>query len=219
MTETPTAAPSGPTHTAEGHVLGAPAQLTPEQATAELAARKAAYDARNAPVVSSPAAQRLNQIYNTPELREALLLGRPALVAERDRLHAELIAAGESTAPTAPVFETTNSIDDPSALTRREREGLIDGMRDRGLSPLLETFLGRLDRGEAPPPTQGDRIAATRALDRLSKNPAWQARIAAGDPQAREDQMALRALKSWAVDDGQPVSPGTLKWLAERGLG
>ena len=227
MTDTPTAPPpSNPiVYTGDGQVLNAP-RLTPEQATAALAEYTAAYEARrnNAPPAaeSLPAGSveharaRLHQIHNTPELRDKLLTGNLAVRREWDAMHRIVVDAGESTQ--SGMIETTDSVSDPSALTMRVRAGMLDGMQDRGMTPELTAYLDALDKGQAEIPSEGDKVAATKALDRLSKNAQFQAAIIARDPQALATRMKLMALKSWGASDGRLISPVVASWLVDRGL-
>jgi hypothetical protein len=227
MADAPTAPPpSNPiVYTGDGQVLNAP-RLTPEQAATALAEYTAAYEARrnNAPPAaeSLPAGSveharaRLHQIHNTPELRDKLLTGNSAVRREWDAMHRIVVDAGESTQ--AGMIETTDSISDPAALTMRERAGLLDSMSDRGMTPELTAYLNALDKGQAEIPSEGDKIAATRALDRLNRNVDFQKAIANGDPVALANRMKLMALKSWGAPDGRPVSPIVQEWLAARGL-
>jgi hypothetical protein len=199
--------PAGPTPNLTPEAIGA---MTPEQATSELAARKAAFDKANGPTTNSPAARRLQEIYSDPTLREQLLIGRPSVVSERDRLYTEL-AAGEAK---TTGFETSTG---PDGMTPRERSAAMVAL---DLPDETIAYIDRIDAGEnVPRPTEGDAILAKRAMDRLARNPEWAKAINEGRPAETRLLKQLCRIRALSQADGREgISPEIDAFLSHHGL-
>jgi hypothetical protein len=225
MTDAPTTpAPSGPTFTPDGQVLGV-APWTPaaaEAATAELAARTAAYQARNAPPApdqagpaGSPefARARLAQINSDPQLQEALLKGQPALTREWHELNRIVVAAGDA-AP-GPVVVTSGQ-----ELSPLERETAFDGLRQSGDLPVeSEQYIRELDAGtRTDRPTQGDAVLAREARDRYFRDAENRQKYLNGGLQQKRIMSAFNRVVALAEQDGKPATAEMHTFLQQLGL-
>jgi len=162
-------------------------QMSPQQATLELKKLEEAYRAQPAPAAttgSSPtattpaqAAQRLAQLQADPKWVDKFLAGS----GQAQREFAQLSELAGDAAPDG-LIEVVNGVDNPSALRRRDYEGLMDGLREQGMNDKAEAFLRASDAGLTDyTPTQGDGIAFKQALDRLLKDPAVRQKYLDGD--------------------------------------
>lgn len=224
MTDAPNApAPSGPVFSADGQALGV-APWTPaaaEAATAELARRTAAYQARNAPPapdqagpVGSPerARARLAE-FQSPELRDQLLRGHPSTVREWHELNRIVSAAGD----TAPGPSVVTSGSDISPL---EREVAFDGLRTGGDLPIeSEEYIRQLDAGtRTDRPTQGDALLAREARDKFFKDPDNRKRFLEGGLKEKRMMSAFNRVIAIAEQDGKPATAEMHTFLQQIGL-
>jgi hypothetical protein len=207
-------ADSGVVYTNDGQVLGLPAGTTGVMQQPDTSLPPADTGAWSG--TPAQAKERLAQFHDDPKLRDAVLSGQPALLREWRELNRVVVEAGSST-PTGHV-ETTDSVSDPNAVTRREYAGLIDVMRDQGMPDRLEAWLGEIEAGRGEVPSEGDGVVAHKVWNQLIKNPEYRAKVLNSDPQALQTKMLLSTLKAFAARDGKPISPVIADWLQRHGL-
>jgi hypothetical protein len=199
-------------------------QMTPAAATAELKRLEEAYRAQPAPpappvsgasaMTPAQAAARLAQLQADPKWVDKFLAGSGPLQREFAQL-SEL--AGDATPD--GLIEVVNAVDNPSALRRRDYEGLLDGLREQGMNEKAEAFIRASDAGLTDYlPSQGDGIAFKRALDRLLKDPAVGQRYLAGDIATVNQINNMNRVIALAAPDGQPVSNEGVEILTKLGL-
>jgi hypothetical protein len=206
-------------------------QMTPEQATAEIARRSAEYQAARASAAgavapppagvaaSTPgqAAARLAQLKADPNFRSRLLAGSGAELREFQELTATM-ASGDVQSDTE--IETVNSIDDPLAQSRRVTEQMYDGLRQAGMTEHQETIIRAIESGVTTADvSEGDGIAARRARDKLLRNPELVAqRLNRSNPELDRVMFALNWAISNSQKDGRAMSQKAREELGALGL-
>jgi hypothetical protein len=118
-----------------------------------------------------------------------------------------------------PDMEIVDCVTNPGALPKAHVEGFYDMFRDFDLPPEAEAHMRALDSGESTDrPTQGDKEAYQRALDKLVKNDEFRRDLLAGDHTAKATMGALCRVIAYAADDGKPASPEFLQSLRAHDL-
>jgi hypothetical protein len=196
--------------------------LSPAEATAkiaEIAARRAAPPAApNAPAAEQ-ARSRLEQLKADPKWRDRLLTGDAVAGREYAELRAVAATATGGDLSSHGIGETVNSLDDPNKQSRRAYDGLIDGLRARGLPDRAKQYLRNMDAGlEVTRPSEGDGIAARRARERLNNDRQFRTAVLSGEVNATNLLGALNRCIAWSVADGRPISDEIRGFLQARGL-
>jgi hypothetical protein len=201
-------------------------QMSPQQATLELKKLEDAYRAQPAPPVvpsagaaamtPAQAAARLQQLQSDPAWVDRFLAGSGAQQREFAQL-SELAASGDEI-PDGP-FETVDAVSNPSALSRRDYETAMDGLRAQGMNEKAENFIRASDAGLTDYlPSQGDGAAFKQALDRFLKDPATQKKYLDGDIEVTNKVNNLNRVVALAAPDGMPISDEGITILTRLGL-
>ena len=201
--------------------------MTSAQAGQKLAELKVEFDRANTPAPPAPvssgasamtpaqAAARLHQLQADPKWVDKFLAGS----GQAQREFAQLSELAGDAAPDG-LIEVVNGVDNPSALRRRDYEGLMDGLREQGMNDKAEAFLRASDAGLTDyTPTQGDGIAFKQALDRLLKDPAVRQKYLDGDIEVTAKVNNMNRVVALASQvDGQPVTAEAVQFLEKLGL-
>jgi hypothetical protein len=190
--------------------------LSTEQATAELNKMTAAL---HAPASSTPqnaneARARLQALANDTKWYDRYVRGSQAERAEFDQL--TRLAASDGEQEAIGLIETVDATQDRDAQPRRAYAALFDGLRGSvgGLPQTAEDAMRAIDSGEMTDrPTEGDRLVAREALERLSKSPEWVKKFLAGDIRANADFNALNRVAAYAMEDGKSVTEPVTKFI------
>jgi hypothetical protein len=207
---------------------GTPWSMTPDQASAALAQKSAAYQASLAPVGSvappppgvsattpAQAAARLAALKSDPNFRSRLLTGSAAQVREFQELTAIMASAGVQS---DTLMETIDAVSgDPNTLRRSHYEGLIDGLREGGMNEIAETYIRALDTDpNLPRGSEGDGLAFKAFRDRLMKSPELREKYLNGSsPKLTSLMNALNRVIALAAQDGRPLSAEGREILSE----
>ena len=194
-------------------------QMTPQEAGAELARMTAAFRPSAPPVTAQPttpeqAAHLAAQITSDPKWVAEYLNGSKRHAAQ---LNEALALAETGDMQPETLIEVVNAVDNPSALRKRDYEGLMGAL---DLPEKAEAFIRASDAGLTDyAPTQGDGIAFKRAFDRLMTAPAVRTKYLDGviDEVTNKAKNLLRVV-ALAAPDGQPVSDEGVKILTKLGL-
>jgi hypothetical protein len=143
-------------------------EQTPQQQLDAMSAALRPAEPPATPTTPQEAQARLNHLAkNDRAWADRLLKGDVATKAEFTKL-SEQAAAGEG--PLNPDMEIVDCVTNPGALPKAHVEGFYDMFRDFDLPPEAEAHMRALDSGESTDrPTQGDKEAYQRALDKASE--------------------------------------------------
>jgi hypothetical protein len=178
-----------------------PWSMTPEQATATLAAMDR--ETRPAPTLTPVDAQdarvTLDLLSRNPSWAESLLKGNVETRKQFDELVAKA-AGGDDVAdavagivePAVPLFETTAN----GELPRRHVEGTISALRDAGLND------ESISQAVTLPPISRTELMSAQALKtKLHGTAEWRSKLLSGDYEATRQHNLLAVLLSSPVKD------------------
>jgi hypothetical protein len=193
--------------------------MTRAEAGAELDRMKAAHRPSAPPLTAQPstpeqAAHLAAQLQSDPKWVAEYLNGSKRHAAQLNDALA-LAATGDMQPET--LIEVVNAVDNPSALRKRDYEGLMGAL---DLPEKAEAFIRASDAGLTDyAPTEGDGVAFKKAFDRMMKDPAVRTKYLEGtiDEDTNKAKNLLRVV-ALAAPDGQPVSNEGVEILTKLGL-
>ncbi len=179
-----------------------PWSMTPDQATAALAAMDAAIHppAPLVPQDAQDARAQLDLLTRNPSWAESLLKGNVETRKQFDELVAKA-AGGDSVSdavvgvvePAEPLFETTAN----GELPRRHVEAAISGLRDSGLNDESISQAVNL-----PPISRSEFMAAQALQAKLHGTAEWRGKLLSGDYEATRQHNLLSVLLSSPIAEG-----------------
>jgi hypothetical protein len=193
-------------------------QMTPQQATEELARMTAAFRPLAPPVTAQPttpeqAAHLAAQLQSDPKWVAEYLNGSKRHAAQ---LNEALALAETGDMQPEALIEVVNAVDNPSALRKRDYEGLMGAL---DLPEKAEAFIRASDAGLTDyAPTEGDGVAFKKAVERYTKDPTVRQKYLDGDLEVTAKINNLNRVVALAAPDGQPVSDEGVKILTKLGL-
>ena len=179
-----------------------PWSMTPDQATAALAAMDAAIHPPPplVPQDAQDARAQLDLLTRNPSWAESLLKGNVETRKQFDELVAKA-AGGDSVSdavvgvvePVEPLFETTAN----GELPRRHVEAAISGLRDSGLNDASISQAVNL-----PPISRSEFMAAQALKAKLHGTAEWRGKLLSGDYEATRQHNLLSVLLSSPIAEG-----------------